>query len=73
MANEQEKKEKALAIADDLEQLGYPEIADKLREAVTSGKPRSNEQTNEGGEGQGGTTTTPPTGGPQPPPDKERP
>lgn len=69
-----DKKKRALEIADEIQKLGYPEIADKLREAVTSGK-QSNEQSesNEGGEGQGGTTTTPPTGGGSPPPDKERP
>lgn len=47
----EEKKKKVLSIADELEKLGYPEVAAELREAVTSGKPQSNESTTEEGEG----------------------
>jgi hypothetical protein len=61
----EEKKKKVLKIADDLDGLGYSGIAQMLRDAVNSGKARSNEQSesNEGDDG----------GGSNPPPGKEKP
>jgi hypothetical protein len=43
---QEEKKKKVLKIADDLDGLGYSGIAQMLRDAVNSGKAKSNE-TNE--------------------------
>jgi hypothetical protein len=68
---QEEKKKKVLKIADDLDGLGYSGIAQMLRDAVNSGKAKSNDEDNEGGKGQ--QNPQPRTGGPQPPPDKERP
>jgi hypothetical protein len=54
MAKDQKSK-KVLSIADELDKLGYPGIAQMLRDAVTSQKSKGNESTttSEGGE-QGG-------------------
>jgi hypothetical protein len=55
-----DKKKRVLTIADELDGLGYPGIAQMLRDSLTSGKAKSNESSdegdNEGGEddGEGG-------------------
>lgn len=61
------KEKRVLQIADELEQLGYAEVAKKLREAVTSSKSQSNAGTNESGQtnegGESGGSTDDGTGG----------
>lgn len=48
-----ERQKKALAIADELQKLGYSEIAAKLREAVNLEKSKRDATTQEGAEGDG--------------------